>query len=108
MKARIVVIAMLACMAGCFGPAARDKTLLPAIQEQWQELRTNAVGDVSAMDAAAETGVGLWGAWAAAKPLVLDGITQQESAGEITPLFAASKREGVRVTDEMVRKWGVR
>jgi hypothetical protein len=36
----------------------------------------------------------------------VEGIAAQEQSGAITPLFADSKREGVRLMDEMIRKHG--
>lgn len=106
MNKRVLCVMLLAAVVvgGCFGPAARDEALLPAVDGQWQVLRENTLADVSAMDAAVKTGVGLPLAWQEAKPLVLAGIDELEATGNISPLFANSKREGVRVMDEMVSK----
>jgi hypothetical protein len=107
MKTKLCMVVLLAmALSGCVGPAAREKTLLPAIGSQWQLLRADAAGDVTGMDRAVESGLGLSGAWTAAKPLVVEGIAAQEQSGAITPLFADSKREGVRLMDEMIRKHG--
>jgi hypothetical protein len=55
MKTKLCMVVLLAmALSGCVGPAAREKTLLPAIGSQWQLLRADAAGDVTGMDRAVE------------------------------------------------------
>ncbi|MEA3366966.1 MAG: hypothetical protein U9R68_02510, partial [Planctomycetota bacterium] len=96
----LLIIAII--LSGCFGPAARQQTLLPVIADAWANLRPDALAvadpnELRPMDAAVATGDkrALFAAWTTAKPAVLGGIERNAADGYYSDHLAAAKRETV-------------
>jgi len=98
----IIVTALMALwLCGCVGQTAREK-YLPTVNEVWQSVKTEAIGDTAVMDEAVSTGAGLSTAWQAVRPLVVAGIELQGYDEH----YKSSRMELVTRLDEITLEYG--
>jgi hypothetical protein len=100
-----VSLGLVLLLVACAGARARQHVLLPAMRTAWVSIAPEArVGgateeQVSAMDAALETGFVEVGGWPTLRDLALVGIQMRLENGEIGIGVAALLRERVRQFD---------
>lgn len=112
---RLAYCAVLCLMAACAAEQAVQHVALPTAQSVWVGVRASAEASSAAqagqLDAFAEaledddrTAMVLL--WPQIKTWALDGISQQQQDGTISPGLAESRIEGVTQFDELVRAIG--
>ena len=113
MKRHYAVLALLVmatAVSGCIGLRARDKTLLPAVQPEWEGVRVDAVdGGIAAntlaqFDDAVTSGdvKALTLLWPTVKTAAETGVQARVDAGSVSTGVAASLLERVNNMDEAI------